>query len=137
MPTPTFLWGVGARPRRDTLATWGLRYGTSEGLLGWRVAMFHVFQLARSQRRQIIDRLEVAIRLVEDHVAWAEAYSARLAAAGRTEDATYARASLELGRLHLDLLCRGRRRLLLREWPREGGRAALEACLLNALRDWR
>jgi hypothetical protein len=99
--------------------------------------MFHVFQLARSQRRQIIDRLEVAIRLVEDHVAWAEAYSARLAAAGRTEDATYARASLELGRLHLVLLCRGRGRLLLREWPREGGRAALKACLLNALRDWR
>ena len=99
--------------------------------------MFHVFQLARSQRRQIIDRLEVAIRLVEDHVAWAESFSARLVLAGRTEDANYARASLELGRLHLDLLCRGRRRLLLREWPREGGRAALEACLLNALRDWR
>jgi hypothetical protein len=73
--------------------------------------MFHMGQLATPHCCHIIARLDAAIRLLEDHVAWGEAFSARLARAGRATDASYARASLELGRLYLDSLRQARRQL--------------------------
>jgi hypothetical protein len=60
-----------------------------------------------------------AIHLVEDYVALAEGLSARLAKAGRVEDAAYARVLLELGRNHLDLLRWHRQELLSPERPPE------------------
>jgi hypothetical protein len=94
-----------------------------------------MFRPCRSERYrlQTIDR---AIQPVEDHIARMEALSATLAAVGRDEDAAYARALLRLGRSYLDLLCRSRHWLLLRERPRGEGWATTEAALLNTLRRW-
>src|SRR5918993_2741313 len=75
--------------------------------------MFSVCRPATWYRRQSFDSLAFAIQLVEDHVARTAALSARLATAGHADAAIYARASLELGQLYLDLLRRGQFRLLM------------------------
>jgi hypothetical protein len=58
----------------------------------------------------------------------------RLAAAGHADAAIYARASLELGQLYLDLLRQGRFRLLTRKRLRVENYAAIEASLFNTPR---
>src|SRR5215212_3653568 len=98
--------------------------------------MFRMGQLATPRCCHIIARLDAAIRLLEDHVAWGEAFSARLARAGRATDASYARASLELGQLYLDSLRQARRQLRLHKWPAKGSRATLESPIWNTLRRW-
>ena len=95
--------------------------------------MFHMYRPKQWHQRQTVD---TAIQLVEDYVAWADAHSARLAMAGRDKDAAYARALLELGRDHLNLLYWHRHELLSRERPREQGRAVSETFLVRALRRW-
>ena len=101
--------------------------------LRWPIAMFNVWRPATWHRRQTLDRLELAIQLVEDHVARTVALSARLTTAGHANAATYASASLELGRLYLDLLYQGRFRLLTCKRPRVENCAAIKASLFDSL----
>ena len=96
--------------------------------------MFSVCRPATWYRRQSFDSLDFAIQLVEDHVARTAALSARLATAGYADAAIYARASLELGQLYLDLLRRGQFRLLMGERLRAENCAAIKASLFNAPR---
>lgn len=96
--------------------------------------MFSIWRAATWHRRQNLDSLDLAIQLVEDHVARTATLSARLAAAGHANAASYARASLELGRLYLDLLRQSRFRLLTCGRLRVGNCAAIKVSLFNAPR---
>jgi hypothetical protein len=71
----------------------------------------------------MLDDLDEAILLAENYTEWADALCGRLTAAGRSEDAAYACALVELGRARLAVLRHARGRLLSRSWPREDGGA--------------
>jgi hypothetical protein len=93
--------------------------------------MFRLCRPATWHRRQALDSVELAIQMIEDYVAWTATHSARLTAAGRANDASYARASLDLGQLYLSLLRQGRCQMLAGERPGIDSRAAFESSLFG------
>ncbi|HSH82355.1 MAG TPA: hypothetical protein VLA19_27825 [Herpetosiphonaceae bacterium] len=88
-----------------------------------------------SQRRTL-GALDAVIERIEYQIDWTDAQSARMAKVGRLKDSAYAKALLERGRSHLELLRQCRQELLSQEQPRQKGGAPFSSLLGGGFRGW-